>query len=66
MTREAEAILAKWRELERAAELVDDPELRSGLERRIRELRGDYQAAVRTVLDEHRPVDAPRPRSDRA
>ena len=52
MSRETEAILAKWRELERAVAAIDDPALRTALEGRVLEVRREYQAAVQAVTDE--------------
>jgi hypothetical protein len=50
MSRETDAILATWRDLERAADAIEDPDLRSGLDRRIREVQAEYQAAVQAAL----------------
>jgi phage shock protein A len=66
MSRETEAILAKWRELERAVEAIDDPELREGLEQRIREVRAEYQTAMRSVIDQTEPFDLSRRTPDLA
>jgi hypothetical protein len=51
--------LAAWRELERAIEAIHDSELRAALERRIAEVRAEYQEAVRQAEDQTPPLHAP-------
>ena len=52
MSRETEAILARWRELERAVAEVEDPRLRAELEHLIEVVRGEYQRVVRIAAGE--------------
>jgi hypothetical protein len=60
--RAAEVVLAKWREVERQiAEMpVETPEAEA-LQAEAARLRNEYQAFVRSALDNDRPVPPPFP-----